>query len=215
MLLDCSVIYVNKVKKWLIILIKVFIFELSIKIKNNSKGDNVMQQYFDTINLKQVRIKVHHNTKCFCSTLPKQKTYLTEAEEAQKIKDAQRTKLLNMYKESNRVKPFVLELNQAIAAKNNPLLVELITKYGMEFGFFNKKIESLIAQKPILISKIVINHYLKTLDDTSQTIRSSKFIPLKLKYTISKKDKERHNRVEEEIKKLNPNYEMNLYIIED
>ena len=70
-----------------------------------------MQQYFDTINLKQVRIKVHHNTKCFCSTLPKQKTYLTEAEEAQKIKDAQRTKLLNMYKESNRVKPFVLELN--------------------------------------------------------------------------------------------------------
>jgi hypothetical protein len=114
--------------------------------------------------------------------------------------------------ESNRAKPYILELFDAIQTKQESRLIELIAKFGLEFGFFNKKIESLISQKPILIGKIIVNHYLKQQIDSCQTIRSSKLIPQNLEKFkhLSKKEVEAHNRVESIIKSLNPNYTPNI-----
>ena len=85
----------------------------------------------------------------------------------------------------------------------------MIVKYGIKEDFFNKAIEDKISKHPQLIGKIIVNNYLAHTEGTHARLLS-KFKPLVLRYTQSKKDIKHHNRVEREIVKLNPNYTPNF-----
>jgi hypothetical protein len=129
--------------------------------------------------------------------------------ETPNLEAAQELKILEKIR-ANRIKaqnirPFVLELKTSI---NNPdALRVLMVRWGQEIGFLNLRQEEYLNNNPTAIAKTIINAYFAFEEGTHCKFNSS-FKPMDLKKLRlkSKKEIEMHNRVEDEIVTLNPNY---------
>ena len=144
------------------------------------------------------------------------KKQLTYLEQEAKWAEQDNNRLIKLREANSTIFPYVISIREAIKQNNQSQLVDVLVKYGTEFGFSSIKSEEYLSNNPQKIAKTILEKYFQTDLNTRNSIRSSKMKSMnltKLKH-LSKKEKIHHNEVEDIICTLNPNYQPNYLEVE-